>query len=149
MTPEQSEKIYTWRIAQQQAKAASENEIKLRREIVREMFTADKVEGTETIELINGWGLKAEKKLNYKVANGEEMDAFETFIDKLKGGPELYEQLFRWKAELSVKTFKAQFEFFRNLITEKQRIAFDKLFADVLIITPGTPSLEIIEPKAK
>lgn len=148
MTPAQATKLTTWRELQIQAAAACEAEMKLRREIVAEMFDADKLEGTETVTLSNGWKLKADKKLYYNVTQGEPLDDLENFCEKVKGMP-FFEELLRWKAELSLTTYKKSLPLFRAMLPDARQKQLDKLIAEAVTTKPGAPSLELVPPIEK
>lgn len=148
MTTTQSEKLSKWRELQLQAAAACEAEMKLRKELVAEMFDADKLEGDETVTLSNGWKLKAGKKLYYNVTQGEPLDDLENFLDKVKG-QQFFDELLRWKAELSLSTYKKSLPIFRAMLNATQQAKLDKLMGEIITTKPGAPSLELVPPVEK
>lgn len=102
-------------------------------------FDPNKKEGTERVELANGYELKAVKGLRYTLKNG----AGETdkALDKLEAsGPEgkfIAERLVKWKPDVSVKEWRELPEQFKTF------------FNDAMTISEAAVSLELIEPKAK
>ena len=117
----------------QMLERAKEAESKLRDELVTELFSADKDAGSETIEIANGYALKATKKLDYKLNNKNgEVEALIAVI----GHDAVREmKLIRWEPKLSETAYK-------NADPQTQ-----KLFDDCLTIKPAKPSLEIVPPK--
>jgi len=132
--------LQKWLDSKKALDAAKATEMTDREAVVAALgFSEEKVEGTERVDLANGWQLKAVKKQNYNLKNTNgECDAA---LDKLEAsGPEgkfIAERLVKWKPDLSIKEW-------RELAPKHQA-----LFAEVLTITPGAVSLELIEPKAK
>jgi len=117
---------------------AKDAEMKAREAVVAAFpFDASKEEGTQNIDLANGWKLKVVKKLNYKLDNTE--DATDKALDKLeKMGPEgmfIAERLVKWKPELSVSEYR------------KLSASFKAVIDTVLTTSPGAPTLELVEPK--
>lgn len=104
------------------------------------------IDTTETIELGGGYLFKATGSLNYKLAfskkeNGDA--ALNAVLDQIeKTGNEgafLAERLVTWEPSLAVGEYK--------------KLAADspikRLLDTVLTITPGSPTLELVEPKTK
>ena len=126
------QKLALWRDYVQQLDALKAREMELRKELFSQAFEAPK-EGTNTLDLQAGWKLKGVYKINRKIdeaaipAVREELKKIEVSIDPL----------LRWSADLVTANYKA--------LSDATRSVFDK----VLIITPGSPSLELVEPKAK
>jgi len=134
-------KILAWQEAVKTIAAAKDAEAALRKEVLKECFNfeSDEREGTENVELGNGYKLKAVFKLNRRLDNKDEgVDKALTKIEK--SGPEgqfVADRLVKWKPELSLSEYK------------KLPDKFKKLIDEVLTASPGTPSLELVEPKAK
>jgi len=130
-------KILEWRAAQAALALAKEQEAALRAEVVALAFADHKDEGTENVELGNGWKLKAVFKIGYTLDNKD--DAVDKALSKIeKAGGEgefIAGRLVKWKPELSVSEYKKLPDKFRKIIDA------------VLTTKPGTPSLELIEPK--
>jgi hypothetical protein len=136
LTKEQ--KLQAWIDAQRALYAAAEAEMAARKEVVAAFpFDADKDEGTQNIDLANGWKLKVVKKLNYTLNNKE--DATDRALEKLeKLGAEgvfVAERLVKWKPELSISEYRKLTDQYKSIIDA------------VLTTSPGAPSLSLIEPK--
>ena len=115
-------------------------ELELRKEVLKLTFNyeSDDREGTENIELGEGWKLKAVFKLTRKLGDKEEVDKALTKIEK--SGPEgalVAERLVNWEPKLNKKEY--------DILPPK----FKKLFDEVLTIKPGLPSVSLVPPKGK
>ncbi len=130
--------IMRWKAADADLKAAKETELKLRNEVYASCFPMPEV-GVNTLELGEGYKLKATRKLNYKL--DKDAEKVEAMLDRLdKQGNEggfIADRLVKWVAEMSVSEY--------NKLDDKYR----KIVDSVLTISDGTPSLELVEPKAK
>lgn len=133
--------IMKWQDSVKALAAAKEAEAELRKTVLTECFDFDKDdrEGTENVELGKGFKLKAVFKLNRRLNNKDE--AVDKVLSKIeKSGAEgefIADRLVKWKPELALSEYKK--------LPEK----FKKLIDGVLTATPGTPSLELVEPKSK
>lgn len=139
-TANRDAKILQWQEAVKALAVAKEAEAALRNEVIAANFASHKEEeGTENIELGNGYKLKAVFKLSYTLDNKEEgVDKALTKLEKMGAeGQFVAERLVRWKPELSVSEYKKLAEKYKKIIDE------------VLTTKPGLPSLELIEPKSK
>ena len=132
-------KILQWTEAAKKLAEANEIELALRNEVIAINFAEHKESGTENVELGNGYKLKAVFKLNYRLNNTD--DAVDKALSKLeKAGTEgafIAERLVKWKPELSVTEYG------------KLDPKFKKIIDEVITTSPGTPSLELVEPKSK
>jgi hypothetical protein len=102
-------------------------------------------EGTQNYDLGNGYKLKVVKKLNYKFAGNELVDKALDAIAKLGNDGEgkfIAERLVKFDPRLSATEYKA----LDPKIPAHKKIK-DAIDA-VLTITEGTPSLEVVAPKA-
>lgn len=104
------------------------------------------VDTTETLDLGNGFKLKATGSLNYRLTFSTKDDGdkpLQNALDAIeKTGNEgafIADRLVRWKPELSVSEYK-------KLETASPIKA---LIDSVLTITPGSPTLELVLPKDK
>lgn len=130
LTPEQLIAVQTWNESVQQLIKYKAEESKQRDALVAVLFSS-KDEGVESIEVYNGWKLKATKKLDYKLSsNNEQVTAIIAMLPV-----ELAAKLFKWKAELSISTYK-----------ECEKPTQD-LLNGCLTIKPAKASLELIPPK--
>lgn len=126
-----------WEQSKVALETAKANEMEQRKLIVSFAFNPDKVSGTETIELANGYKLKSVKKLNYNVNQETVNDA----LDKIEAldpeGKFIAERLIKWKADLSLTEYKG--------LPDKYRVLID----EAITTSEGAPALEIVEPKDK
>ncbi len=124
--------LQEWHLAKVTAAHHAAIESTLRDQLVKELFSNKEV-GSETIEIDNGWTLKATKKLDYKLDNseGQTVALCAILVD------ELAKKLIKWKPEISVSTYK-------ELDATTQA-----LFNGCLTIKPAKPMLELIPPKVK
>lgn len=140
LTPEERDALLLrWQNAKNALELAKETELELRNEIVAGVFDPTKEEGTETFELGNGYKIKAVKKLNYTLNNEDDaVDRALTKIEKLGAeGKFIADRLVKWKPDLSISEYRQLGDKYKKHIDE------------VLTVKPGTPSLTLIEPKAK
>lgn len=134
-------KILEWQEATKELAAAKETEAALRKQVLAMCFDwdYDDREGTQNVELGNGYKLKAVFKLNRRLDNKD--DKVDKILTKIeKSGPEgefIAERLVKWKPELALSEYKNLPEKFKKLIDE------------VLTASPGTPGLELVIPKSK
>jgi hypothetical protein len=130
LTDIQLDLLRDWNEAKLQTKQWTEKESLLRDTLVKELFTADKDEGTESIA-VKEWTLKVTKKLNYSLNNKDgEVSAICATLPEL-----VSKQLVNWKPELSLSAYR------------KTDTATQKLFTNVLTIKPAKPTLELIPPE--
>lgn len=130
---ERDDFIAQWQEAKKRLTLATNNEMELRKEIVARTFDPKKVKGTENIPLANGWKLKAIKKQNYNLRGTKE----EVVAAMTQMSAETQRELVKWSPKLSLTKYK--------LLDEKDLAAIDK----VIVVTDATPTLELVEPKAK
>ena len=132
-------KILQWIESANKLSDAKAVELTLRNEVISINFKDHKESGTENVELGNGYKLKAVFKVNYSLNNT--YDAVDKALSKLeKAGTEgafITERLVKWKPELSIYEY--------NKLDTK----FKKIIDEVIKTSPGTPSLELVEPKSK
>ena len=125
---------------------AKENEMKLRKYIVNRVFP-DAKEGTNTAELGNGYQLKAVKKFHYNLIP-DNNKIFAT-LDKIKKlgneGAFIADRLVSWTPSFLLSEYRPLCE---NDATDIQR-QIKREIETVLVITDGSPTLTIKEPKTK
>ena len=128
-----------WQDAKNALDAAKAIEADLRRQVMETLFNFDENElreGTENIELGNGYIAKAVFKTSYKLTSD-----VDSMLDKLEEESEegefIAKRLVNFKPELSVSEYK---KLPANL----------RAIANMAIVTkPAMPSFEIVAPKAK
>jgi len=133
--------LLQWEAAASALAKAKEIELNLRNEAVKAFFHDPgtlESEGTETLELGNGFKLKAVFKMSRRLAGIEQVN---DALNKIEAtGPEgkfIAERIVRWKPELDKKEYDQLGPQCKSIIDT------------VLTISPATPALEIVEPKAK
>lgn len=135
--------ITRWNNAKTALEAAKETELKLRKEVVDFSFDQSNNKGTETIELENGWKAKAVKKLNFGwIKDGDKVnkhkidDALDAIERSDPAGQLIAERLVKWTPELSQTEYK------------KLPLKMKEIIDAVIVTSEGTPTLELIPPKA-
>lgn len=125
---------------------AKEAEMELRKYIVARAFP-DAKEGTNTLDLGNGYKLKAGVKFNYKL--DPDPDKVQAALDRIaKMGNEgsfIADRLVTWSADFKLTEYR---KLEAEDATEQQK-AMKKEIDSVLTITDAAPTLEIKEPKEK
>lgn len=121
-----------WYVLQDKIAKLKASEMLLRTKIFKFFFPTP-VEGTNTAELPDGFALKGQ----YKIQRDIDQGAFEALKDRLREAGINADKLVRWKPELTMKEYRA--------LTEEERQLADQF----LIVKPGAPSLEIVQPKRK
>lgn len=123
------DKIARWKESDTHQKAWRDIELKLRAELIAELFPIDKA-GTEHHELNAGWKLTVTKGIDYKLDADKTADVLNGFSDDTAA------LLVKWEPKLSVSNFK-------KLSAEDQA-----KFVDVLTTKPSSPQLKLVEPKS-
>jgi hypothetical protein len=136
LPPQQSELLQRWYTLQAQIAQAKETEAKLRTLIVSTLFAHN--EGSETIEIGNGYKLTACKKLNINATNANgETQALLALLP-----PGIRESLIDWKPAVSTTAYR---ELMDRLPALGPHVA--QCVSDAITVKPGMPTLEIIAPK--
>lgn len=129
--------ILLWLKARKDLNTARLAELNMRNLIVGNEFPSGVPEGTNTIELGNGYKLKATGVLNYSL----DKDAVESALDAIEAtspeGKFIAERLVGWTPQLSVAEYRTLPPNIKALIDR------------VLTIKPGQSQLEFYEPKVK
>jgi len=139
-TTNRDQLIMKWNEAQNALAAAKEAESELRKQVIAECFPVEADhEGTENVELGEGWKLKSIFKLNRRLANknGETEKVLDTMEATGEEGKFIADRLVKWEPKLSMTEYK------------KLPTKFKKMIDGVLTATPGAPSVSLVEPKAK
>jgi hypothetical protein len=144
LTPEVSAKIGKWIAAATSLRSVKELEFALRQELVMQAgFDLKKVEGTQTIEIGNGWRLKAGKEQNYSLTNkGGETERLLAAIATDLQRPDIATGLVEWKPDLKKKMYKDEL-----LPLAETNPKVKELLAIALTVKPGAPTLELIPPE--
>lgn len=147
----QDEVLLEWQRLQQTLAKAKADEMEFRKYVVSRAFP-NKQEGTNTLELGNGYELKAQIKFNYKLADN---DTVEKCLDKIaktgNQGPFIADRLVSWTPNFLLTEYRQLQESATNndpMISGPAK-AILKEVEVMLTIDDAAPTLNIKEPKAK
>ncbi len=137
--PNPFEVLSQWENAKRQLDYWKAEEMRLRVQYADLVKDESKIGSTQTIELANDYKAKLKIPQNYGLikdndAINEALDAIE---NRTPQGKLLAERLVKWKPELSKSEY--------DKLPEEDK----KLFAPVVEVKEGTPTLEIVEPPKK
>jgi len=139
--------LMRWDALKQAVEAAKEQEMELRKYIVTRAFpNAD--EGTNTIELGEGYKLKAVVRYTYKLADNKTVTDVLQKIGKLGNeGEFVADRLVSWTPNF----LKSEFTKLQEEASEGSKFAADTilLINEMLTISNAAPTLDIVEPKKK
>lgn len=130
-------KLQEWHqsvLAAQEAKKVVEAEQSLRKEVMA-LFFPEPVEGTNKFDLEAGWSLKATHKIERKVDEA----ALPAVLQQLREMGVNPDPLIRTKPDLDTKAYK-------SLVQINPDAAH--VFEQALTIKPGSPTVELVPPKA-
>ena len=127
VTQQDMERWYT--VQEQLSKLKNEEQL-LRQKIFKGMFH-DPKEGTNSVDLADGFVLKGKRVINRTVDDA----AFKASVDELAKNGIATDQIVKYKPELVTSEY-------RKLTAEQIN-----LFDTVLIVKDGMPGLEIVKPK--
>lgn len=119
-----------WYVLQEELARKRNEEQLLRQKIFNGMFN-DPVEGTNNLDLADGYVLKGKRVINRTVDEA----AFKSSIEELAKNGIRTDEIVKYKPELVTSAYRK--------LTEEQRHLMDT----VLIIKDGMPGLEIVLPK--
>ncbi len=119
--------------AVKEVKPIIEREMRLRKDVFGIFFPNPK-EGTNKVDLGNGYTLKGQYKLNYKVDDKVVPSVMEA-IREVRADPAIY---LEEKYTLDLKAYRE--------LKEVNPEAF-RILSEAITITPQSPTLEIVAPK--
>lgn len=131
------QRLQTWyhaKFAADAAKFVIETEQIYRKEIA-ELFFPDATEGTNNLELSEGWKLKLTYKIDRKVDGAVLLDV-QKQLREMGVNPDL---LIDMKPSLNIKAYKGLQQINEDAV---------KVFEQALIIKPASPTLELVQPKS-
>lgn len=131
-TLDRDQLLLAWQESNALSVAAVNRERELRQIAFKRCFP-DAKEGMNTIELGNGWVCKAENTMNYRIANNDQMKAALASLMSAVAR----EKLVKYEPKLSVTTWRELDD------ADRKRIA------EFVTITPGLPTIKILEPGAE
>lgn len=128
--------LAAWEAAKKVLETAKESEMALREQVAKLAFP-NPTEGTQHLELDDGWSIKLVHKMNYNLADNQAVDDALTRISNMGNeGKFIAERLVNWKPSLSLSEYRELEPQYRGVIDS------------VLTIKPAAPALEIKPPKA-
>ena len=141
------EVLIEWQRLQTELANAKVAEMEMRRYVVKRAFP-DATEGTNKVELGNGYELKATVKYNYNLDT--DLDKVEAALNKIavmgNEGAFIADRLVKWSASFLLTEYRK----LQELDATNIQKAIKKEIDAVLLITDAAPSLEIKAPsKAK
>lgn len=140
--------LLLWQDMKKAIETAKEAEMELRKYIVKREFPkAD--EGTNTKELGDkGYKLKAVVKYNYNLADNDTVEKCLDHISALGNeGAFIADRLVSWKPNFLKTEYNDLLE--RKSKGDERAAKILDIVNDMLTITEGAPTLDIVEPKAK
>lgn len=144
---DRDEVLAEWEKRQKLLAQAKADEMDFRKYVVQRAFPQAQ-EGTNTIELNNGYSLKANIKYNYKLAENK---IVEDGLDKLakigNNGSFIADRLISWTPNFLLTEYREiQKQADEGSLEAKEML---KVITTFLTISEAAPTLEIKEPKAK
>lgn len=146
--------LLVWENAKKAVEAAKLAEIEARNAFIKRCTDPTKREGTERVELGNGYYAAVGKKLNYKLRNeeGQAERAEEQMIAlaKKKGFEQagfIAERLFKWDVELSITEYRLVQDGIAK--RDPMYVKIGEILGTTLEVKDAQASLEIRAPKKK
>lgn len=138
LTKEQIDRIAAWDETKAQLAVLKEREAEMRKALIEELYSDAEI-GVNTIELANGYELKATVKENYSlIEEDDRLESALTAIENLGERGRLYaERLIKWKPSLDKKEYDALPSDVKQIIDT------------AVLVKPAAPTLEIKAPKTK
>lgn len=135
-----STRLYEWYQKQAALAQLKADEGALRQNLAMALFNKEKIEGSETIDIGNGWKLKVEKEQNVTATNASDQTV--ALLQQIGAlDPQLAQNLVKWTPEISKTAY-------RDLIALAEKNPTLKPFMLAAItVKPGMPQLTMIEPK--
>lgn len=139
--------LVLWNDAKSVLEYAKNEEMDLRKYVVKRAFP-NKQEGTNTVELGNGYSLKANVKFNYKLADNTVVEKTLDAIAKIGNeGSFIADRLVSWSPSFLLTEYRELQKQAENGNDTAQQILAK--IGEMLIVNETAPSLEIKAPKAK
>ena len=126
------EDLNEWARLQKLLSATKASEMLLRTKIYKGLFK-DPVEGTNSVDLAEGWVLKGKRNIDRSIDKG----ALTTLTEELRQQGIPVDMLIEYKPSLKLAEYRT--------LTAEQAVLFDQ----VLVIKDGAPALEIVLPKRR
>jgi hypothetical protein len=132
--------ILAWTTAKKEFDEAKAAEHACRQALVIAFFDTTKLEGSDTVDIGYGYGLKIKRELAYNATN-EERET-ESLLNAI--GPidyTLATELIRWKPDVAVKVYR------KVAILAEAHPTIKAAMTRAITIKPGMPQLEMVPPK--
>lgn len=140
----QDQCLMQWETLKRQLANAKEAEMNMRKYVVKRAFPSA-VEGTNTIDLGNGYSLKAAVKFNYRL---KENNIVESCLDRIakigNQGSFIAERLVNWTPSFLLTEYRE----LQEMDTAEAKDILNIVY-EMLIIDDAAPTLTIAEPKKK
>lgn len=140
--------LLEWQKSKDAIEVAKEAEMNMRKYIVQRAFP-EKKEGMNTMELGNGYQLKAAVKYNYNLAENKIVEACLDKIEKIGNqGAFIAERLVSWKPSFLLTEYR---ELERSAKEDKDPTAIKilEVVSEMLTVSEAAPTLDIKAPKEK
>ncbi len=135
MTPLQTKLLADWENSRAILDGAKTNEMELRRQVQASFFPTPK-EGTQRVDLANGWALKFVHKTNYTFDDKDELHKALSEIEATGNeGAFVAQRLVSFKPELKVAEYKTLADPYRKIIDR------------VITTKPAAPAIELEGPR--
>lgn len=143
----QDDVLLEWQSRQRLLTVAKEREMEFRKYVVTRAFVKPE-EGTNTLDLGNGYSLKAAIKYNYKLADNDTVEKGLGSLAKIGNqGSFVADRLVSWTPNFLLTEYRVIQEDANKGSVEA--IEMMKVITSFLTITEAAPSLTISEPKVK
>lgn len=141
------EVLAEWEGRQQLLARAKEGEMSFRKYVISRAFP-NPTEGINTVELNNGYSLKANIKYNYKLAENKIVEAGLDKIAKIGNhGSFIADRLVSWTPNFLLTEYRELQKQSEDGLGEAKLML--KVISEFLTIEDAAPGLEIKEPKGK
>lgn len=141
------EVLVRWQELQQALARAKEAEMEMRKYVVSRAFP-DPKEGMNTLELGNGYELKAGVKFNYNLVDNVNVEAILAKIETIgNSGKFVAERLVSWTPHFLLTEYR-QLQADAETGSEEAKAILSEV-NKMIVITDAAPTLTIKEPKAK
>ena len=144
--------LMLWQRTQDILRKAKEDEMDIRKTAVK-VYVPKPVEGTNTVELGEGFKLKAVVKYNYNLDpdNAKVEAALDEIAALGNEGPFIAERLIKWSPAFLLTEYRLLQDDVENKDNARHEFAKKvlKILEKILTLTDAAPTLTISEPKAK
>lgn len=136
------EVLTQWQAAKDQLASLKEIELDWRKYVVKRAFP-NATEGTNTVELGNGYSLKANVKYNYKLLDNDKVrDCLDRIAKIGNKGTFIADRLVSWHPAFLLQEYREL-----ELAETDEAKAMLKICHEMLEISTAAPSVSIVEPK--